>query len=41
MGDARVSTREQNGDLPHVALTAAGCGRIFTDHGARNDVEPT
>lgn len=30
---ARVSTVEQNADLPHAALTAAGCGRIFTDHG--------
>jgi DNA invertase Pin-like site-specific DNA recombinase len=30
---ARVSTPEQNADLQHAALPAAGCNRIFTDHG--------
>jgi DNA invertase Pin-like site-specific DNA recombinase len=33
VGYARVSTPEQNGDLQHAALTAAGCDRIFTDQG--------
>jgi DNA invertase Pin-like site-specific DNA recombinase len=34
IGYARVSTLEQNADLQHAALTAMGCDRIFTDHGA-------
>jgi DNA invertase Pin-like site-specific DNA recombinase len=33
IGYARVSTLEQNVDLQHAALAAAGCNRIFTDQG--------
>ncbi|WP_026544996.1 recombinase family protein [Arthrobacter sp. 35/47] len=33
IGYARVSTLEQNADLQRSALTAAGCDRIFIDHG--------
>ncbi|MBG6182762.1 DNA invertase Pin-like site-specific DNA recombinase [Arthrobacter sp. CAN_A214] len=33
IGYARVSTLEQNADLQHATLKAAGCNRMFTDHG--------
>ncbi len=32
-GYARVSTRDQNPDSQDAALRAAGCERIFIDHG--------
>ncbi|WP_258805911.1 recombinase family protein [Pseudarthrobacter sp. NS4] len=32
-GYARVGTADQNADLQHAALKAAGCHRIFTGHG--------
>jgi DNA invertase Pin-like site-specific DNA recombinase len=32
LGCARVSTVEQNFDLQHDALRAAGCWKVFTDH---------
>ncbi len=31
-GYARVSTTEQNPDLQVDELTAAGCGKVWTDH---------
>ena len=39
IGYARVSTGDQNHDLQHDALRAAGCGRIWTEtaSGARTD----
>lgn len=34
VGYARVSTRDQNPESQVAELEAAGCGRIFVDHGA-------
>ncbi|WP_276307992.1 recombinase family protein [Arthrobacter ruber] len=33
IGYAKVSSLDHNADLQHAALRAAGCDRIFTDHG--------
>ncbi|WP_246199787.1 recombinase family protein [Arthrobacter zhaoguopingii] len=33
IGYAMVSTLNRSADLQHAALKAAGCDRIFTDHG--------
>jgi len=31
IGDAHVSTRDQNLDLQHTALTKVGCQKVFED----------
>ncbi|WP_263971937.1 recombinase family protein [Arthrobacter sp. AET 35A] len=38
IGYARISTLDQNADLQHAALSAAGRGRVFTDHGVSGTV---
>ncbi len=32
VGYARVSNRDQHPAVPHDALTAAGCAKVFADH---------
>lgn len=38
VGYARVSKREQNPDAQEAELRAAGCGRVFVDHGESSRV---
>lgn len=40
LGYARVSTAEQNLDLQHDALDAAGAERTFDDHGVSGTIDP-